>query len=166
MEQTTNQSEAASITCLPGKDRAVRHFAVCLGMIAVSLYCWYEVFVMGRYPYVSLSVDLSDFLYWVTNTILPFFLLPVALVWLVLTIRYRMQVLVADGRGIGYRNKPAIEWGDIARIDATRLRKGFLDVYYGQDGQEKLVLDSWKLQNFRALVGFIEQHVPQEKIVR
>lgn len=36
--------------------------------------------------------------------------------------------------------------------------KGMLEVEY--EGGAKVLLDSWKLQNFRELVGFIEAHSP------
>jgi len=38
--------------------------------------------------------------------------------------------------------------------------KGILSVHCSE--QDKLVLDSWKLKNFRDLVAFVESHVKPE----
>jgi hypothetical protein len=169
MEQTTSQtqSESDSVECPAGKDRAVRLFIVSAAMIAVGLWCAYEVFILKQYPHAPFSIDKpNEFLAWAVNTIAPLVLIPGSLILAGLTLVYRRGVLSADAQGIGYRGKEQIAWGDIKRIDAQRIRKGFLDIYHGPGAKRKFVLDSWKLQNFKALVAFIEQHVPSEIISR
>jgi hypothetical protein len=68
-------------------------------------------------------------------------------------------VLTADADGLGHKGKPKRPWDKITALDASQLKdKGILKVEY--EGGEKVVLDSWKLQNFRDLVALVEANSP------
>ncbi len=72
--------------------------------------------------------------------------------------------LVADDEGIGYTCKEKISWDKVRSLDSAKLAdKGILRLHYESDhGEKTLVLDSWKLQNFRSLVQLVENKVSSE----
>ncbi len=88
------------------------------------------------------------------------FILTAGLIVAAFTIRFLSRKLVADERGIALGGE-MIAWSDVTELDATKLAKGFLFVRYGPG--KMLTLDSWKMQNFKRLVAFIDAHVPAEK---
>jgi len=93
------------------------------------------------------------------NHFTPWIAIPIGLLLGLRGVMVLRRVLVADADGIGYAGKEKLPWGKITSLDASRLKsKGILTVEHG-DGA-KLVLDSWKLQNFRELVAFVEANSP------
>ena len=55
-----------------------------------------------------------------------------------------------------------VAWSDVTRLDSAKLAdKGILKLFYRDAaGEEKrLVLDSWRLRNFRELVKLVESKV-------
>jgi len=124
-------------------------------LIAVGLWCWSD---HEKYPKPDDWSDVNKGFSYVLNNVGPFILVPGGIFAALYAVRFLRRPLVADDAGIGYRGDEQIAWADIKELDATKLPKGFLYVQYGEGN--RLTLDSWKLQSFRQLVAFIDQHVP------
>jgi len=160
MSQTPQETAPAAVQCPASADPSVRMFIVAAMVIGFAVWCYID---SGNYP-VPAGSD-PDYVNKMANHVLnnygPFVFGPLglaSLVWGVVTLRRR---LVADEEGIGYLGKDKLAWGRITRIDAGKLKgKGILVLHYGKG--RKLVLDSWKLKNFRELVAFVERHVKPE----
>ena len=152
------QQGADKIVAPPARDPTVRFTIVALGAFGLAAWCAYDVFVMGKHPYGS---GVNEFLPWLANwgSIVVMPLVGIAmLAWILRVVRRPAE---ADAQGVGFVGKPKVAWDRIERIDAPRLKdKGILDLYY--DGGRKLTLDSWKLDNFKALVAYIERHLPAD----
>lgn len=153
-QEPSQQPAPERIECRASSDRAVRNFIMAALFVGGGVYCivdrqetvdWYNINSASKY--------LLNYA--------PFLFFPIAAIIAIWTIRFRSRVLVADAEGIGYSGAAKIAWNRIEELDATRLDKGYLDLYYGED--QKLVLDSDKLQNYKSLVAFVEKHVPKEK---
>jgi hypothetical protein len=162
MNQTNDTARQERVECPPARDPAVRLFIFAGMLMAFGLWCYYEAFVLGKYklpPKPGVNDLFGYYLNHWGTVILPLG----GLVPLALGIRFLRRVLVADGEGIRYAGSPAVAWKDVKRLDATDLAgKGILRLDCGRT--KPLVLDSWKLQNFKALVAFVEQHVPADSI--
>jgi len=141
----------------------VRWFIFAAIMVGFGLYTIHDHYVQGNYakpqPYA-----LNAHLKYLFNHYVPYLVIPIGLIAAGLGIRHLTRRLVADEEGIGYIGEDRVPWSQIAKVDATALRKGFLHLHHGQDG--KLTLDSWKLRNFKDLVSLIERSVPADRIVR
>jgi hypothetical protein len=162
MSETNHTPRQDRVECPPARDPAVRLFIIAAMFIGFGLYCFWDAYILGKYPYPNNGdVNLAFKHYFNHGGGIVF---PLAgLVPLVMGIRFLRRVLVADAEGIRVPGSPAIAWKDVKHLDATDLAgKGFLRLDYGQ--AKPLVLDSWKLQNFKALVAFIEKHVPADAI--
>ncbi len=162
MSDTPETPEPTSVTCTASKDPAVRTFIIAAMLLGVGIWCWMDA-ASGKYPPPK-AWDLENindaaghaFNHWTPWVALPFGLLKAALGFIALK-----KVLIADAEGIGYKGKDKLAWDKITGLNASQLKdKGILTVEYEGDG--KLVLDSWKLENFRDLVGFVESHSPVE----
>jgi len=162
MSETNDTPRQDRVECPPARDPAVRLFIMAGMLLAFGLWCYYEAFVLGKFklpPEPGINDLFGYYLNHWGTVVLPLG----GLVPLVMGIRFLRRVLVADAEGIRMPGSPAITWKDVKRLDATDLAgKGFLRLDYGQ--AKPLVLDSWKLQNFKALVAFIEKHVPANAI--
>jgi len=162
MSETNHTPRQDRVECPPARDPAVRLFIMTGMLLVFGLWCFYDHYIVGHYQYPK-DGNVNDaaryyFNHW-GGIILPLG----GLVPLALGIRFLRRVLVADAEGIRVPGSPAIAWKDVKRLDATDLAgKGFLRLDYGQ--AKPLVLDSWKLQNFKAMVAFIEKHVPADAI--
>lgn len=148
------------VECPASKDPAVRLFILAGMMLVFGLWCFWDAFVGGKYPYPddgNINQVMKHYFNHGGGIILPLGGL-IPLVWGILALRRR---LVADAEGIGYVGKDRVAWQSVTRLDATLLQeKGILKLHHGAG--RPLALDSWKLQNFKALVAFIESHVSDE----
>jgi hypothetical protein len=153
-----NEAAADRVECPAAKDPAVRLFIGAAMGIAFGVYCWWDA--EAPPPAWSLS-HINQAASYVLHVAGPWvFGIPGVLagIWGVVFLR---RVLVADAEGIGYAGKERVAWDDVTNLDASDLKKkGILYLEYGDD--EVLKLDSWKLQNFKQLVAFVEAHVPAE----
>jgi len=133
------------------------------GMLLIfGLWCFYDAYVMGNYPKPA-EYDLNKLAKYYFNHVGGIVLPLAGLVPLVMGLRFLRRIVVADAEGIRMAGRQAVAWKDVKRLDATDLPgKGILRLEYG--AAKPLVLDSWKLQNFKALVAFVEDHVPAEVI--
>jgi hypothetical protein len=158
MNDTQPAAPADRVECPAAKDPAVRLFIAAAMALAFGGWMVYDHYVSGKYPYSDPS-DLNKYASYLFNHFGPFILLPLGLGLAVGGIVTLRRVLVAEADGIGYRGQTQRPWGGIASVDASRLQsKGILVLHFTAGA--KLVLDSWKLTNFRNLVAFVEAHLP------
>jgi hypothetical protein len=164
MSETNDKPRQEQVECPPARDPAVNMFILAGILLAFGFWCFYEAFILGKYPYPKgPEPTVNDlFGYYLNNwggIILPLG----GLVPLALGIRFLRRVLVADADGIRMPGKPTVAWKDVKRLDATDLaKKGIIRLDFGQ--AKPLVLDSWRLKNFKNLVAFVEKHVPADAI--
>ncbi len=149
---------ACRVECPAAKDPAVRLFilaAMCLGF---GIWAIYDHYVLGKYPYPQ-HYELNPYLYYLFNHYIPYVLIPLGTFVLVWGIRFLHRRLVADAEGIGYVGSEKIRWDEIKELDASLLKtKQILCLRHGEG--RTLILDAWKLENFRDLVAMIETRVP------
>jgi hypothetical protein len=162
MSETTDMPQPERIECPPARDPAVRLFIMAGMLLLFGLWCFYDAFIAGNYPKPT-DNDINDLAKHYFNHVGGIALPLAGLVPLVLGLRFLKRILIADAETIRVPGAPTVAWKDVKRLDATDLAgKGILRLEYGKD--KPLVLDSWKLQNFKNLVAFVEHHVPAEAI--
>ena len=154
-DEANSQEIPASVECPATKDPAVRLFILAAMMIGIGVWCLLD---MHNYPYKSISEDLNGFFTHVFNHYSPIVLLPLGLLAVLKAVMGLRRRLVADQEGIGYVGKQKISWSAVKSLDSAKLAsKGILNITYDTGaGERTLVLDSWKLQNFRDLVRLVE----------
>ncbi len=157
----TGSAPAGPVRCPATKDTTVRMLIGAGIAVGFSVWCFIDWSNYPR-PDEPFSLEtLNGYFGWAFNHFLPFILLPLSVVLVILAIRSLKLVLVADDNGIGYQNADKIAWSDVTRLDATKLAdKQILDLHHTGG---KLRLDGLKLQNFKKLVSFVEQKVPDDK---
>ena len=168
MEPANQSSESEptppeQVVCPASKEPAVRRFIIAAIFAGFGLWCvmdWHNP--KYRRPEDWSFKNINRVAGHVLTHYGPFVLIPAGLVvaaWAALRLRRKM---LADGEGIGYAGAEKIAWGQITKLDASRLAsKGIVVLHYGQDGALKL--DSYFLQNFRDLVALVERKVPADK---
>jgi len=162
MSETTDLPQLEQIECPPARDPAVRLFIMAAMLLVLGLWCFYDAYIKGAYPYPA-DGDVNKLAKFYFNHVGGIALPLAGLVPLVMGLRFLKRILVADAETIRVPGTPAVAWKDVKRLDATDLPgKGILRLEYGKD--KPMVLDSWKLQNFKKLVAFVENHVPTEAI--
>jgi len=160
MTETPENISPTSVTCPAAKDPAVRTFIMAAMLIGIGIWCWMDA-ATGKYPPPEAwDIDhINDAAGHAFNHWTPWVALPIGAFMALRGFLALKRVLTADAEGMGYAGKDKLPWDKITALDASRLKsKGILTVRY--EGGEKLVLDSWKLRNFRELVGFVEAHSP------
>jgi hypothetical protein len=160
-DSPSDAAPAGPVRCPATKDTAVRMLIGAGVAVGFSVWCFIDWANYPR-PDEPFSLEtLNGYAGWAFNHFLPFILLPLSVVLVVLAFRSLKLVLVADDQGIGYEGKDRIAWSDVTRLDATKLAdKQILDLYHAGG---KLRLDGLKLQNFKKLVRFVEEKVPDDK---
>lgn len=158
MNDQLQNPEVTRVECPSARDPAVRLFIFAAMMLGFGIYTIYDHYIQGNYtrpePY-----SLNPYLKYLFNHYTPYLLVPIGLIAVILAIRHLLRKLTADQTGIGFGTE-RIAWNRIDRLDASKLKdKGMLYLHYGA---ETLTLHSWKLQNFRQLVAFVEKNVSQE----
>ncbi len=160
-DQMQNTESPTKAECPAAREPAVRLFIVAAILIGFGAWCFVDV-RRGEYPPKMKDGNTSDvFSYWFNQA--GAFVFPLlGLVPLGLAAVSLRRKLVADDEGIGYVGKKKIPWSEVRSLDATKLAdKGILRLHHESGGKEKiLILDSWKLQNFRSLVQLVEKKVP------
>lgn len=163
MSEAANSQEVPSrVECPAKKDPAVRWFIMAGMLLVFGVYCFIDHFIRGKYPYADPSADLNAYLKYVFNHYGAIVFNAAGLVLLVLGVAALRRRLIADQEGIGYVGKEKLPWSAFTGIDSADLAdKGILRLGYAAGGKtETLVLDSWKLQNFRDLIALVEAKVP------
>jgi hypothetical protein len=160
-EAANSQQVPSRVECPAKKDPSVRWFIMAGMLLVFGVYCFIDHFIRGKYPYADPS-DLNAYLKYVFNHYGAIVFTAVGVVLLVVAIVTLRRRLLADQEGIGYAGKEKIPWSAFTKIDSADLAdKGILRLTYAAGGKtETLVLDSWKLQNFRDLVALVESKIP------
>jgi hypothetical protein len=162
MNETAGSPQTDRVECPPARDPAVRLFIFAGMLLAFGGYCFLDAFIWGKYPKPA-DGNLSDMSSYYFNHVGGIVFPLAGLVPLWLAIAFLRRPLVADAEGLGYEGSPKVRWETVTRLDATQLQeKGILRLHHA--AAKPMTLDSWKLTNFKALVAFIEQHVPSEAI--
>jgi len=152
------------VQCHSTKDPAIRVFIIAAMFLGFGGYCFLDAHILGKYPYAPLSMEnLNKWSSWALNYCGPFVFIPAGVVFLIVGILFIRRRLVADQDGIGYVGKTKLKWDDVSQLDAKRLKsKGIITLNY-EGG--RLVLDSYKLTDFKNLLKLIEQKIPRDKQV-
>ena len=156
MSESDNANPTGSVECQPARDPAVRWFLMAALLVGMGIWCWTD-----RREKPAEWNDINTVSAYLFNNYGPFVMVPAGLLLTGFGVRFLKRKLVADEKGLGYAGGDTIAWSDIKELDATRLGKGFLTIRHEPD--KRLILDSWKLQNFKQMVAFIDQHVPVER---
>lgn len=155
-EQTHGQEVPTRVECPAAKDPAVRLFILAAVLIAGGLWCFLDGYVRGLpKKRETINEQATYYLNHVGGIVFPLAGL-VPLAWGVVFLRRK---LVADEEGIGFLGKAKVPWSAVRSLDTSRLAgKGILTLRHDHGGQDgRLVLDGWKLQNFRELVALVEK---------
>ena len=162
MSETNDTAPIERIECPPARDPAVRLFIIAGMLLAFGLWCFYDAYIKGSYPYPK-DGNVNDLAKYYFNHWGGIILPAGGLIPLIMGLLFLRRKLVADAKGIQAPGRPQIAWTSVKKLDASDLAgKGVLRIEYG--GVKPLVLDSWKMQNFKALVAFVESHVPADAI--
>ena len=158
MTETPEKTAPTSVTCPAAKDPAVRTFIMAGMLVGVGIWCWMDA-ANYKLPKAWDLAHINDAAGYVFNHFTPWIAIPIGLLIGLRGLLALKRVLTADAEGMGFKGANKLPWDKITALDASRLKgKGILVVEY--EGDKKLVLDSWKLQNFRNLVAFVEAHSP------
>ena len=164
-DQESQQQEPVApekIECRSTKDPAIRVFIIAAMFLGFGGYCFMDTHILGKYPYAPFSMEnLNKWSSWVLNYCGPFVFIPAGMIFLIVGILFVRRRLVADQDGIGYVGKTKLKWGDVSQLDAKRLKSKGIIALDHEGG--KLVLDSYKLTDFKNLLKLIEQKIPQDK---
>jgi len=160
MNETNEIPQAERVECPPSREPAVRLFIIAGMLLAFGAWCFYDHYVKGHYQYPEDGATGGVVAYYFNHW--GGILLPIAgLIPLVMGLLFLRRRLIADAEGITPAGGSKIAWQSVKKLDASDLAgKGILRLECGSD--KPLVLDSWKLQNFKALVAFVEAHVPAD----
>ncbi len=156
MTETPNNTATTSVTCPAAKDPSIKTFIMAAMFLGFGIWCWMDA---ANYPPPKAwdLANINEAAGYAFNHWTPFITLPLGALFAFLGFRAIRRVLIADADGIGYQGSDKLPWDQITAMDASKLKgKGILTLEYKSGA--KLVLDSWKLQNFRDMVGFVEKH--------
>lgn len=155
MNDAMEKDTVARVECPPARDPAVRWFILAAMVLGLAVWCYLD---RRALPEAWDAKHINEIAAYLLNNWGPVVLIPIGLVGVGMGIRHLGRTLIADERGIRYGGTE-VTWDQIERLDASRLQeKGILCVRYS--GDRTLKLDSWKLQNFRELVGLVEANSP------
>lgn len=159
MNDTHDKTQLLQVECTATKDMAVRMFIVAAMCIGWSVWCYFD---KENFPPPE-AWDMEHFnkaAGYVVNHFSPHVFIPLALILIAFGIRSARRRLIADEEGIGYVGKAKVPWSEITALDASVLKsKQILTLHHSRD--KKLKLDGYNLKNFRDLVAFVEQRVPE-----
>lgn len=161
-ERAQSQEAPTKVECPAAKDPAVRLFILAGMLLAIGTWCFVDGYVRHKFPWNpdgTINEKLNYLFNHVGGIAFPILAL-VPLIWGVVVLRRR---LVADEEGIGYVGKEKVPWSAVTSLGTAKLAdKGILHLHYkAAEGTKRLVLDKWKLQNFRELVELVEAKTPQ-----
>lgn len=159
MNDSANSSQSSSVLCLATKDTAIRLFIAAAMFIGFGIYCYTD---WDNPDYAKPEVwdmkHINDIGGYLLTHYGPFVLIPPGLVLIILGILSLRRKLAADDEGIGYLGKDKLAWSEITALDASDLKSKQILRLSSKKGKT-LVLDGYKLQNFKALVAMVDEHV-------
>lgn len=153
---------ASRVECAAARDPAIRLLIAAAMLIGMGLWCFLD---RDRYdpPPAWDRKHINEASKYVFNAYGVFVFTPPGVVLAIWTVIFLRRRLLADAEGIGYVGKEKIPWSAIVSLDASQARsKGIVVLHYGEG--KKLVLDNWKLTNFRELISLVESRIPPEKV--
>ncbi len=157
MNDAQEKDPVTRVECPPTKDPAVRWFIFAGMLFALSVWCYLD---RRPRPEVWDAENINKVATYMLNNWGPVLFAPIGLFSLVMGVLHLTRKLIADKQGIRYGGTE-VTWDQVERLDASLLlEKKILYVCY--DGGRRIKLDSWKLQNFRELVGFVEANSPSD----
>ncbi len=157
-DATSDAGNDARVVCPAAKDAGMRIFIIAAMLIGVGIWCFAD---RKDYPAPKAwdAEHINEAAGHVFNNYGPFLFIPVGAACLLLGLRARRLVLVADDHGVGYVGKDAVPWSAVTGVVDTDLKeKQILCLKLG--GDRTLKLDGYKLQNFKALVALVEEMAP------
>lgn len=155
MNDNTEGSNATQVICPAAKDLVIRPLILAVGLIAFGIWC-----ATDQQEYVAFDTDMNSWLSWAMNFYGQFIFTALGLIPLYFAFRAYRRRLIADADGVGFEGKEKIAWSSVTGLDAGELKsKQILHLLHGQG--RRYTLDGFNLQNFAALVAFVEQRVPQ-----
>jgi hypothetical protein len=164
MNQTSDNAPPSPqrVECPAAREPAVRKIILAALLLGFGLWCWVD---RGKYaePTDWSMKNINVIGGYVINNWAPIVMLPAGvliLIWMAIGLR---KQLLADEAGIGYAGRQKIAWGEVDKLDASRLQSKGLVVLHA--GGRRMVLDSYYLSNFRELMALVERQVPAEKQV-
>ena len=156
----SDQPTPESIECKGSTEHAVRILIVTAMCLGFCIFCIYDLYFTTKYPYVPLGEDTNAFSSWAFNFVGMIILTPLSLIFSFFAIRALTRKVQADAAGIGYARKKKILWADVTQLDASKLSSKQILVLHAGDTQ--LVLDGYKLMEFKTIVDFVESHIPDQ----
>lgn len=156
-DQTPAEAAPSKVECPATTEPSIRFFIIAAMCIGFGAWCFYEAYVVGDGGKDYGNDIFNKYFNHVSGIALPILGL-VPLIWGIIMLRRR---LLADEEGIGYVGKEKIPWSAARSLDTGKLAdKGILYLHYDAGGGERMMtLDSYKLANFRNLVGLVERKV-------
>jgi hypothetical protein len=168
------------VECPAEREPAVKTFIIACVFLGAGIWCWIddssgkylvpidpnqaqtqsadEAEVPKRHPTIEKD-GINTWATWAFNYYGKFVFTIIGAAFAGRGVRAMNRVLIADEEGIGYKGGRRIAWSDVKGLDASDLAdKQILRVKY--NGNKTLELDNYKLQNFKELVAFVEQHAP------
>jgi hypothetical protein len=151
-------SSERRVICPARRDTGVRLFIATAVLLGFGIYCFAD---WGNSKYDAPEAwdmkHINQAARYVLTYFGPFVFVPAGLVVAGMGIASMTRKLVADDSGIAY-GRTRLAWTDVTSLDASELPdKQILSLRYGED--QSLALDAYKLQNFKELVAFVEEHV-------
>ena len=158
MTEQTQGTESTRVECPARKDPAVRMFIIAAMLLGFDIWCFVDGYVYHRPKEIQ---SINDKLTWTTNYVGGIALPVLSLIPLGYGIAMLRRRLLADAEGLGFAGKPKVAWSSVTRLDSQDLAgKRILRLHYQANGQDRvLVLDGWRLENFKPLVALVEQKV-------
>ena len=157
MNESAEPAPTDRVECTAARDPAVRLFIFAAMMIGFGAWCLTD---LRKVPESWELKNINEVAGYLLNNWGPVLLVPAGMIALAWGVIFLRRKLVADAEGIGYEGRQRIAWSDVTRLDAAELKgKGLLYLHRGE--AKPLRLDSWKLNNFKAMVAFVERHVPE-----
>ena len=157
-ETTEPQGVPSTVECRAAKDPAVRMLILAAMLLGFGGWCFVDGYV--RHLPEKLA-NINDLATWCLNYV-GGVLFPLAgLIVGARMVVFLRRKLLADEKGIGYAGKEKVPWDAFTGMDSSKFKKkGILRLQYASGGTEKvLVLDNWKLDNFRELLQLVETKV-------
>jgi len=161
MEEGPEPPPAPPVVCPAAKDPAVRLFIVAVLLLGFGAWCLTDLRPRPRAWDLDHINEVANYL---LNNWGPVLFFPAGVVFAVWGVVFLRRTLVADTDGIGYKGRDRIAWSDVKGLDTSQFaKKSILKLQVERGGErDELVLDGWKLQNFKALVRLVESKLPQE----
>ncbi len=159
MTDQTSANAAESVSCPAALEPPIKRWLIpAIALLGVGVWCLNDAGTIKEPQEWSLK-HANDVANYVFNHWGPYVFLPIGALLAIGGWLKAKKMLQADSEGIGYAGRIKTAWSKITKLDASRLSNGYLKLVFDDDNT--LLLDSWRLKNFKEMVAFIETHVPE-----